>query len=566
MTPDAPTSSPVPESTSDVTQRASINDVWAQYYAQYDPSTPATIRVFHTIHFNRPKNAHRSGDSLGNTGGSAPLPILIDSAASCSVVGEKWIDARGKDLNLPPRIRIDREFRFGDGSPFRSLGDMALPIIIPKARASDRNDHLMVFQVDIVKAVVPLSISQQALTHMQGKMDFSTFTLELPAQYSIQLAKSSTGHVLLPGIVGHESLSLAMKERHQLFPMRQTVIELRRRTDSEVLKIHQQLGHCSEKQLVGLLRFGRCKVDMSQIRRATQRCGCERSARRITPPVASSWVARFSGEVLAIDVSYPFTEIGHTGLYPASKASEEIPALLAADSLTRFISCQIAKGLTSETVSQVFVNDWVKRFGKQKRIILDQGGPGLDGREWEQLSRIFGWQYIRAPVRTPNRNGLAERTVRSLKAAVQSIDMNEKHTVPSQSLLTLAVIGKNHAPHATTGIPPSFAMTGRCDVASGASTCMWEHDPLSRDSLIPQVNALRKILEARNATIQDDSSRAIKACLNRNLIDRGHDHFPIGASVQIAVDGQWAGALRVVARSAGNSPIERGNKIPKWPK
>ena len=204
--------------------------------------------------------------------------------------------------------------------------------------------------------------------------------------------------------------------------------------------------------------------------------------------------------------------------------------------------------------------------GSQKRIILDQGGPGLDGKEREELSHIFGRQYIRAPVRTPHQNGLAGRTVRSLRAAVRSIVQNGNRTQPSQALLTLAVVAKNHAPRAVTGLPPDFAMTGRFDITSGASTCMWEHDPMSHDSLIPQMNALRKILEARNAAIQADSQRAIRACLNHNLRDRGAQHFPIGSSVQLAVDSQWAGACRAIAHSAGNLLVGRNNKIAKRPK
>ena len=95
---------------------------------------------------------------------------------------------------------------------------------------------------------------------------------------------------------------------------------------------------------------------------------------------------------------------------------------------------------------------------------------------------------------------------------------------------------------------------------------MWDHDPLSHDSLIPQMNSLREILEARNAVIQADSPHAIAACLNHQLTDRRHGHFPIGSSVQIAVDKKWTGAFRVVAHSAGNLLIERGDKILKWPK
>ena len=143
---------------------------------------------------------------------------------------------------------------------------------------------------------------------------------------------------------------------------------------------------------------------------------------------------------------------------------------------------------------------------------------------------------------------------------------NENHSMPPQAVLTLAVIAKNRAPRAITGTPPAFVMAGRCDVSSGSSTCMWGHDPVSHDSLIPQLNSLLGILEARNAAIQAASTHAIKACLDHNLLDRGQEQFPIGSSVQIAVGQQWVGAFRVFDHSAGNLLIERGNKIPKWPK
>ena len=84
--------------------------------------------------------------------------------------------------------------------------------------------------------------------------------------------------------------------------------------------------------------------------------------------------------------------------------------------------------------------------------------------------------------------------------------------------------------------------------------------------MIPQMNSIRKIIEARNAIIQADSNHAIRACLGNNLPDRGGEYFPIGASVQLAVDKQWVGTFRVIAHSAGNLLVGRGNKILKWPK
>ena len=74
-----------------------------------------------------------------------------------------------------------------------------------------------------------------------------------------------------------------------------------------------------------------------------------------------------------------------------------------------------------------------ERLGKELRQTrTNHIGPRMAWFGWKrmgELSHIFGRQYIRAPVRAPRQNGLAERTVRSLKAA-QSIAINENRTKP----------------------------------------------------------------------------------------------------------------------------------------
>ena len=68
-----------------------------------------------------------------------------------------------------------------------------------------------------------------------------------------------------------------------------------------------------------------------------------------------------------------------------------------------------------------------------------------------------------------------------------------------------------------------------------------------------------KIIDARDAIMVADSSHAIASCLNRQLIDRGKEHFPIGSSVQIAVDKKWTGTFRAIAHSAVNILVGRGS-------
>ena len=352
---DTPVHPTVSQTSTESSPQASINDVWAQYYSQNDPTAPALINVCHTIRFQQPEIVdHSRIKTRERQNSTAPPPILIDSGASCSAVVGKWFTSWWETLSFPIWIHIDREFRFGDGPPFPSRGEMNLPTTIPKERASDKQTHVLTFRVDVVDAAVPLLISQQALTRLQGEMDFPTFALEIPDRFAILLTKSSTGHVLLPGIIDQFGLTQEKTVRQQVFPVQQLEGGLRKLLDEEVRKIHQQLGHCSDKQLLDLLKFGGCRADPQQVKRVMRKCNCQRSVHRITPPVVSSWIARFSGEVVAIDVIYPYADVGPEGLFPKWRATGEIPALLVVDSLTRFISCQILKGLNSEIATHVF--------------------------------------------------------------------------------------------------------------------------------------------------------------------------------------------------------------------
>ena len=126
------TTHPAAETRPDAIHRASINDVWAQYYSQYDPTVPSMINVCHAIRWNQPKGyARPTTEPLRKGCGPMPPPILIDSGASCSAVGGKWIESWVNNLTSPERIHIDREFRFGGGSPLKIIGEMNLSIAIP---------------------------------------------------------------------------------------------------------------------------------------------------------------------------------------------------------------------------------------------------------------------------------------------------------------------------------------------------------------------------------------------------------------------------------------------------
>ena len=231
-------------------------------------------------------------------------------------------------------------------------------------------------QVGLAEAVAPVLISQAALTRMAGKINFPTFELALPTGIKIHLAKSKSRHVLLPAApVRYICADSNIAHRETAPPAMQTEPVPRRiLTDGQIGKIHHQLGHCSQQQLVELQKFAKCKVDSSQIHRINQRCGRIRCVHRINPPVVSRWFDRPSGEILAIDIIYPFAEFGSGSNVPKSRLAYFASALLVVDSPTRFITCTRwwGGGLENETLTQIFLRGWVMHFGKPERIISDQ--------------------------------------------------------------------------------------------------------------------------------------------------------------------------------------------------
>ena len=98
--------------------------------------------------------------------------------------------------------------------------------------------------------------------------------------------------------------------------------------------------------------------------------------------VVASFVARFSGDVVAIYIIYPFADIGAAGLYAERTTNAKIwPALIMDDLLTRLTPCSIVKDSAAMEVAATALNECVKKFGNPKRIVLDQGRPGLGGQE-----------------------------------------------------------------------------------------------------------------------------------------------------------------------------------------
>lgn len=66
-----------------------------------------------------------------------------------------------------------------------------------------------------------------------------------------------------------------------------------------------------------------------------------------------------------------------------------------------------------------------------RRIIMDNGSPGMFGAEWGELRHTYVIQLVHAPKSAPYQNGLVGRSAMSLKAGTRPI-MAQEGTRPPQ--------------------------------------------------------------------------------------------------------------------------------------
>ena len=510
--------------------------------------------------------------------------IIIDSGASQSVVGKAWL--LHHQIHVPSHwSKSTNSFRFGSGPAYESCGFAYLRITIPGNATQSGNAMEINIQADVVDTPVPFLISMKTLQSLEARIDFRQHIVDIPSRGRIKCEYSSSGHLLLPGrvesrrkpsedIFAGTSESQTERESNSNEPEQQNVdgngdVDL---DAKQLCKLHRQMGHCSKASLLKLLKTSKRKFLQSHLDQVYNKCKCQHTVDRITPPLVSSIMARRAGEIVAVDICYPFAridverqeEIHH---YDAgTNYHSRLAALIMVCALTRFTVCSLLSNLSADCVAVTFVNDWVRFLGKPRRIISDRGGPGFTGNAWNSLSNIFGWQDVRAPAGAAYQNGLCERSVRQIKIAVRTIMVAERSTKPTQLILTWATIAKNHVPHATTGIPPAYAMTGRCDILAGYGSTAWQPDRNSDSLMLGQTNPLVQIMQARNAIMTADANNRIDRCIDRNLRDRAQEPFIIGQTVQLAIGKAWVGSWRVVAVTTGNIIVEKGMKLVKWPK
>lgn len=153
-------------------------------------------------------------------------------------------------INPPPSAK---KFRFGAGPATKSLGIVTIFSHVEENTTESNIAVILPIQVDVVDSDVPMLISHEYLSKMQGSIDFESCALEIPNIGKIKLSRAKAGHLMIQGERPTEELVDTLSLRGHAVYMTEIKLPARMLSE-EVAKIHVRLGQCSENTLLATIR------------------------------------------------------------------------------------------------------------------------------------------------------------------------------------------------------------------------------------------------------------------------------------------------------------------------
>ena len=134
--------------------------------------------------------------------------------------------------------------------------------------------------------------------------------------------------------------------------------------------------------------------------------------------------------------------------------------LVIVDLFSRYVELVPLKDQTADSVCSAVRSEWIHRHGPPQRIITDQG-RNVDGQLMSQLCDSFGIEKRRSSPYHPEGDGLAERTIQTVKQILRC-KLQDRQLETEQWPLILSEVRSNYnsLPNNSTKFEPNELMYG----------------------------------------------------------------------------------------------------------
>jgi len=163
--------------------------------------------------------------------------------------------------------------------------------------------------------------------------------------------------------------------------------------------------------------------------------------------------------MISITVDKPWDLVGIDVAGPlklTNKKNQYI--IIAIDYFTKFCVSRATTDWTADTTVEFLKNDLVNKFGVPTAILSDQG-RNFESKKFNDFCTNFGIKKLRTTSYHPQCNGLAERTIRTVKQKL-SCSVNDNHD-NWDDLLSDVTFSYNNSVHSSIGLAPNELIFGK---------------------------------------------------------------------------------------------------------
>lgn len=449
---------------------------------------------------------------------------LLDSGASKTVVGQKWLDHYENSLSdeLKKKIEITSErdcmFRFGD-NPSVSKLEKRIPLVI-----GNKTHYVM---TSVVDNDIPLLISLGIMQDMKMKINFETKEAIIQGD-AIDLIKSERGHFLIPLI------------SDQIFFTEKSTLP-------SAHKLHRAFGHSRSERIIEVLRScGKSdKKIEDDLRKIDDKCDfCATFKRRSTNPSVALLRGNEFNDLVCLDLKFIKEDDGkHTIV------------LHVIDHLSKFSAAKILRSKNGKEVIKGLMLCWISIFGPPKSFLTDNGLEFCN-KEVNDLCELLGVNHKTTASYAPFSNGLVEKHNHLIDQMLKKIkaDLN----VDTELALCWALNAKNSLVNVGGFSPSQLAMGKNPNIGEDNTKDPILIDRTSSELVGGIINTMQK---AREAFFKNEAKLKLRKAQKCKVENSSCDFFNTGDNVYYrrSIDNCWLKGV-VIGQVGTTVWIERGGQ------
>ena len=468
---------------------------------------------------------------------------LLDSGASATVCGRKWLEAFESTLTPTEKNELGEEvcfqsFKFGDGDPIISYLKKNIPVTI-----CGEDIMLLTYVVD---SDVPLLLSRATMKKMGCTLDFVRDEISVFGGKE-KLIITRSGHMIIPFKGKAERLKtddLCETDTSSTYVV----------TDGDPKKtaehLHRYFAHSSAQKIKDVVRessvVGKEEVcaNLDKIEKSCDQCIKRKSkqipARKVALPAGSKF-----NERVAMDLKY--LDSGALILH-------------VIDTVTRYAMAIEVKSKESGEILTKLFRIWISVFGRPDQFLSDNVGEFVN-QEFNEMCEKFDITVSTSPAESPWCNGVIERHNGILGKMIDST--MEETGCNLETAICWCVNAKNTLCN-VQGFSPNQLVFG-----SNPSTPGLLDDKLKLSTLNTETSSklVADNMNARNAArqkyLQLENDACIKKALTQRVYEGRNKTYHTGDSVYFKKEKQktWNGPALVVGQLGNVVIVKQGGLI-----